>query len=83
MAVSDNLFECLLRFVQIGLRPIEEAQACIGARYHPGQGLLDLVGNRGRDGVAGHQPRLALVTVGADRAEQPGIQRRYLVQQDN
>src|ERR1700704_1722885 len=83
VAVSDNLLECLLRFVQIGLRPVEETQAGIGARYHPGQGLLDFVGNRGRDGVAGHQPRLALVAVGADRPEQPGIQGRYLVQQDN
>ncbi len=33
MAVSDNLLECLLRFVQIGLRPVEETQACIRAPW--------------------------------------------------
>src|SRR3984893_3587261 len=83
MAVGDNLLECLLRFVQIGLRSIEETQAGIGARYHPAHGLLALVGSRGCDGVAGHQPRLALVTVAADRPQQPDIKGRYLVQQDN
>src|SRR6266478_7776455 len=80
MAISDDLLECRLRF--IGHRAFKPAQARIGIRYHPGQWLLDLVSNRGRDGVAGHQPRLALAALGEERAEQPRVKRRYFVQQD-
>ena len=44
-------------------------QARIGIRYHPRQGLRDLVSNRGRDCVPDRQPRLALAALGEDRAE--------------
>ncbi len=54
MAISDDLLECRLRFIEIGRRAIKPAQARIGIRYHPSQGLLDLVSNRGRDCVPGH-----------------------------
>src|ERR1700738_4926183 len=82
MAISDDLLECRLRLIEIGRRAIKPAQARIGIRYHPGQWLLDLVGNRGRDCVPGHKPRLALAALGEDRAEQSRVKRRYLVQQD-
>jgi hypothetical protein len=82
MAISDDLLECRLRFIEIGHRAIKPAQARIGIRYHPRQGLLDLVGNRGRDCVPGHQPRLALAALGVDRAEQLPVKNRNLVQQD-
>src|SRR4030088_3771713 len=82
MAISDDLLECRLRFIEIGHRAIKPTQACIGIRYHPRQWLLDLVSKRGRDCVPGHQPRLALAALGEDRAEQPRGKRRYLVEQD-
>jgi hypothetical protein len=35
MAISDDLLECRLRFIEIGHRAIKPAQARIGIRYHP------------------------------------------------
>ena len=83
MAVGGDVLERLLGLVEIGRGAIEKAKARIGARDHRRQRLLDLVSDRRRDGVAGHQPRLALAALGKHRAEQPRIKRLYLVQQDN
>src|SRR5262245_14374484 len=82
MASSGDLLECRLRFIEIGRRAIKPAQARIGAHYHPRQWLLDLVSNRGRDCVPGHQPRLTFATLRQDGAEQLRVKRRYLIQQD-
>ena len=83
MAIGGNVLERLLCFVQIGYRAIKKSQACIGTRYHPGQWLFNFVGDRGSDGVASHQARLALAALGTDRADQLRIKSRYLVQQDD
>jgi len=40
MAISDNLFECRLRFIEIGRRAIEPAQPRIGIRIIPDKGCL-------------------------------------------
>ncbi len=83
MAISGDKLERFLGSIEIGRRAIKKAKARISTRDHCGQRLFDLVSNRGRDRVPGHQPRLALATLGKDRAEQPRIKRRYLVQQDD
>ena len=83
MAIGGDKLEGFLGSVEIGRRAIKKTKARIGTRDHCGQRLLDLVGNRGRDRVAGHQPRLALAPLGKDRAEQPRVKRFYLIQQDN
>ena len=83
MAIGGDALESFLGFVEIGRRAIKKAKARIGTRDHRGQRLFDLVSNRGRDRVPGHQPRLTLATLGKDRAEQPRIKRRYLVKQDD
>ena len=83
MAVRDDVPECLLGFVEIGDRAVKKAQARIGSRYHRSQRLSDLVSDRRRDGVPGHQPGLTLAALGEDRAEQPRIKRRYLVNQEH
>ncbi len=49
------------RLAGFGRRAIEPAETRIGTRYHPGQRLFDLMSNRGRDCIPGHQPRLARI----------------------
>ena len=83
MAIGGDQLERLLGPIEIGYRAIKKAKARIGTRHHRGQWLFDLVCNRGRDRVPGHQPRFALASLGQDRAEQPRVKRFDLVQQDN
>ncbi len=83
MAVRGDSLECLLGLVEVRDRAVKKAQARIGRRDHRSQRLPDLVRDRRRDGVPGHQPGLTLATLSKDRAEQPRIKRLYLVQQDN
>src|SRR5258708_16778414 len=83
MPIRDDVAECFLGFVEIRGRAVKEAQARIGSRHHRSQRLPYLVSNRSRDGVPGHQSRLALATLREDRAERLGIKHLYLVQQAN
>ena len=71
MAVRGDAPECLLGFVEIGRATVEKAQARIGGRDHRGQRLPHLVRDRRRDGVPGHQPRLAFAPLRKHRAEEP------------
>src|SRR5205807_4388549 len=57
-------------FIEIRRRAIKPTQARIGVGDHPGQRLLDFVGDGGRNRIPGYQPRLALAALGEDRAEQ-------------
>jgi hypothetical protein len=81
MPISDDLLECRLGFTEIRRRAIKPTQARIGIRDHPGQRLLDFVGDGGRNRVPCHQPCLALAALGEDRVEQLRVEHRYLVQQ--
>src|SRR3977135_4224734 len=81
-AVNGDPFQRRLRFIEIGGRAIKPAQARIGICDDPSQWLFDLVSDRSRHRVPGHHPRLALAALGEDRAEQPRVKRRYLVEQD-
>src|ERR1700716_2431975 len=82
MAIKGDLFERRLRFIEIGRRAIKPAQARIGTCYHPRQGLFDFVSDRSRYRIPGHEPRLALATLGEERAEQLRVKDRNLVEQD-
>ena len=83
MAISNDPLESLLGSIEIGHRAIEKAKTRIGTRNHGGQWLSDLVSNRGRYGISGHESRLSLATLGEDGAEQLLIERLNLVQQDD
>ena len=82
MAVSDDPFECLLRLVDTWHRAIEKAKTRLGTGNHRRQWLSDLVSNRRRHSVSGHESRLALTTLSEDRVEQLRVDRLNLVQQD-
>ena len=82
MSVSDDPFECFLCFVDTGHRAIEKAKTRLGTGNHRGQWLSDLVSNRRRHSVSGHESRLALTTLSEDRVEQLRVDRLNLVQQD-
>ena len=64
-------------------RTVEKAQARIGSRHHRRQWLAHLVSDRRRDGVPGHQARLSFATLTKHGTEEPSVQRRDLVQQDD
>ena len=83
MAIGGDLPECGLRLVEIGYRAIEPAETGVGPRDHGRQRLPELMRHRGRDRIACHQARVALATLVKDRAEQPAIKHRDLVQQEN
>ena len=82
MPISGDFLECRLGFIEIRRRAIKPTQARIGVGDHPGQRLLDFVGDGGRNRIPGYQPRLALAALGEDRAEQLRVKNRNLVQQD-
>ena len=83
MAISDDPLERLLGSIEIGHRAIKKPKTRIGTRDHRGQWLSDLVSNRCRYRISGHESRLTLATLGEDGAEQPLIERLDLVQQDD
>ena len=57
-----------LAFIQIGQRAIEESASLHRLSLSCSQRLLDLVSDRGRDGIARHQSGLTLATLSLQRA---------------
>src|ERR1700704_4396746 len=82
MAVSNDPLERLLCFVDTWHRTIEKAKTRLGAGNHRRQWLSNLMSNRRRHSVSGHESRLALTTLSEDRVEQLRVDRLNLVQQD-
>jgi hypothetical protein len=82
MAVSRDLPERRLRFIEIGRRALKPVQAGSGIQYHCRQWLPYLTINRGPNCAPGHRPRLALtasILCHGDLVmvwvERPGIER--------
>src|SRR5580692_5724998 len=82
LSVGQDAPQRVSDVVQVRLDAIKPVQsgACTGDDRR--QRLLDLVDDGSRHDVAGHQSRLALMTLYQKRAEQLLIKRRYLVQQE-
>jgi len=82
MAVGNDPLERLLRFVDTWHRVIEKAKTRLGTGNHRRQRLSDLMSNRRRHSVSGHESRLALTTLSEDCVEQLRVGRLNLVGQD-
>ena len=82
VAVGDDPSEGLLGSVDTGHRAIQKAKPRLGTGYHRCQWLSDLVRDRRRDSVSGHESCLALTTLSEDRVEQLRVNRLNFVQQD-
>src|SRR5947199_6942417 len=81
-AIRDDLFELLLRSIELGQRAIKPSQACLGSGHDCGQRLFDFVSNRRCYCIASNQTRAAFTTLSTDSADQARINYGDLVKQD-
>src|SRR6185503_8389335 len=81
--ICSDISEGLLGLFEVGHLTVEKAQAGICRRYHRSEWLPHLVSDRSRDSISGHQSSLSLAALSQNRTEQPGVERLYLVEQDD
>src|SRR4051812_18532038 len=80
--IRDDLFELLLRSIELGQRSIKPPQACLGSGHDRGQRLFDFVSDRCCYCIASNQTRAAFATLSTDSTDQPRINYGDLVKQD-
>src|SRR4051794_14732290 len=81
-AIRDDLFELLLRSIELGQRAIKPPQACLGSGHNGGERLFDFVSDRRCYRIASNQTCATFSTLSTDGTDQPRINYGDLVKQD-